>query len=178
MTTHVYHLVLAYTGRMHTKVSIVITRFLFQQVHTFQSATTLLRIKIIHTMCSMYQRKQEYIGYTSNCQERISKVSFSKSAKRSSYTGAYIASITKTRLFKYIETFMSKTENFQIKSSDIFHISAQKIHCGYSLEPPRRGNSNEYPQSMFSSRNKKNNEYSCKPQFYYIKVGFEGVKII
>ena len=24
----------------------------------------------------------------------------------------------------------------------------------------------------------KNNEYSSKPQFYYIKVGFKGVKII
>ena len=35
------------------------------------------------------------------------------------------------------------------KSSDIFHISAQNIDCGYSLEPPRRGGSNEYPQSMF-----------------------------
>ena len=28
------------------------------------------------------------------------------------------------------------------------------------------------------SRNKKNNEYPCKPQFYYIKVRFKGVKII
>ena len=72
-----------------------------------------------------------------------------------------------------------KTENFQIKKNfDIFHISAQNIDCGYSLEPPRRGGSNEYPQSMFMSRNKKNNVYPCKPQFYYIKVGFKGVKII
>ena len=31
----------------------------------------------------------------------------------------------------------------------IFHISAQNIDCGYSLEPPRWGGSNEYPQSMF-----------------------------
>ena len=86
--------------------------------------------------------------------------------------------ITKTRLFKYKENFRYKTENFQIKSSDIFHISAQKLDCGYSLEPPRRGCSNEYPQSMFLSRNKKNNVYPCKPQFYYIKVGFKGVSII
>ena len=71
-----------------------------------------------------------------------------------------------------------KMTNFQIKYSDIFHISAQNIDCGYSLEPPRRGRSNEYPQSMLSSRNKKNNVYPCKPQFYYIKVGFKGVKII
>ena len=37
--------------------------------------------------------------------------------------------------------------------------------------------SNEYPQSMLLSRNKKNNVYPCKPQFYYIKVGFKGVKV-
>ena len=30
---------------------------------------------------------------------------------------------------------------------------------------------------MFLNRNKKNNDYPCKPQFYYIKVGFKGVKI-
>ena len=28
-----------------------------------------------------------------------------------------------------------KSENFQVKNSDIFHISAQNIDCGYSLEP-------------------------------------------
>ena len=73
-----------------------------------------------------------------------------------------------------------KTENAWIKNSqtDIFHISAQNIDCGYSLEPPPRGGSNEYPQSMFFSRNKKNNVYPCKPKYYYIKVGFKGVKII
>ena len=31
----------------------------------------------------------------------------------------------------------------------IFLISAKNIDCGYSLEPPRRGGTNEYPQSMF-----------------------------
>ena len=72
----------------------------------------------------------------------------------------------------------SKNENFQIKTSDIFHISAQNIDCGYSLEPPLRGGSNENPHSMFLSRNKKNNVYPCKPQFYHIKVGFKGDKII
>ena len=74
--------------------------------------------------------------------------------------------------------YHQKMINFQIKYSDIFHISAKNIDCGYSLEPPRRGGSNEYPQSMFLSRNNKNNVYPCKPQFYYIKVGFKGVKII
>ena len=64
-----------------------------------------------------------------------------------------------------------KIENFQIKNSDIFHISAQNIDSGYSLELP-------CPQSMFLSRNKKSNVYPCKPQFYYIKVESKGVKII
>ena len=67
-----------------------------------------------------------------------------------------------------------KNENFQIKNSDIFHISAQNIDCEYSLETPRRGGSNEYPQSMFFSKIRQNNLYPCKPQFYYIKVGFKG----
>ena len=31
----------------------------------------------------------------------------------------------------------------------IFLVSAQNIDCGYSLEPPHRGGSNENPQSMF-----------------------------
>ena len=39
--------------------------------------------------------------------------------------------------------------------SDISHTSGQNIDYGYSLEPPRRGGSNEYPQFMFLSRNKK-----------------------
>ena len=44
------------------------------------------------------------------------------------------------------------------------------------LEPPRRGGSNEYPQSMFWSKNKKNRYTPANP-FYYIKVGFKGVFI-
>ena len=78
----------------------------------------------------------------------------------------------------------------------MFHISAQNkacehsfdcgysfvellcLDCGYSLEPPRRGGSNEYPQSMFLSRNKKNNVYPCKPQFYYVNSAVLGVEII
>ena len=87
--------------------------------------------------------------------------------------------ITKTRLFKYVENFTPK--NWKLldkKNSDSFSISAQNIDCRYSLEPPRRGGSNEYPQSMFLSRNKKNNVYPCKAKFYYIKVGFKAVKTI
>ena len=71
-----------------------------------------------------------------------------------------------------------KNENFQTKKSDIFHISAQNIDYGCLLEPPRRGGSNEYPQSMLLDRNKKHNVYPCKPQFYNINVEFKGDKIL
>ena len=75
-----------------------------------------------------------------------------------------------TKFFKVV-----KNENFQNKNFDIFLIFAQNIDCGYTLEPPRRGGSNEYPQSMFWSKNKKKWVYQCIPQFHYIKVGFKGV---
>ena len=87
--------------------------------------------------------------------------------------------IMKTRLLKYTENFTTKKKKiYRKKNTDINHISAQNIDCGYSLERPRRGGSNEYRQSVFLARNKKNNVYPCKPQFYYIKVGLKGVKII
>ena len=48
----------------------------------------------------------------------------------------------------------------------IFLISAQTIDCGYSLEPPRRGGSNEYPQSMFCAKiYEKISEF-----FFYLKI--------
>ena len=42
-----------------------------------------------------------------------------------------------------------KNDNFQMKKCDNFLIFAQNIDCGYTLEPPHGGGSNEYPQSMF-----------------------------
>ena len=73
-----------------------------------------------------------------------------------------------------LKIFTTKNWKFSDKNSDIFHTSAQNIDCGHSLEPPRRGGSNEYLQSMFLSRNKKNNLYFCQPQFYYTKVVSKG----
>ena len=63
----------------------------------------------------------------------------------------------------YRKFYHQKNEIFQIKNFDILHISTQNIDRGYSLEPPRRGGSNEYPQSMFLSGNKKNNVYPVNP---------------
>ena len=47
----------------------------------------------------------------------------------------------------------------------IFLIFAQNIDCGYMLEPPRRGGSNEYPQSMFWRKIKKNRYTPAHPSF-------------
>ena len=48
-----------------------------------------------------------------------------------------------------LRILLPKNENFLMKNSGSFHISVQNIDCVYSLEPPRRGGSNEYHQSMF-----------------------------
>ena len=61
---------------------------------------------------------------------------------------------------------LCKNDNFQMKFFDIF---AQNIDCGYMLEPPQRGGSNEYPQSMFWSKNKKY-VYPSKPHIFYMSL--------
>ena len=71
--------------------------------------------------------------------------------------------------------FGCKNKNFHWKNFDIFLIFAQNIDCGDTLEPPRRV-SNEYPQSMFWSKNKKNRYTPAYPSFLY-KSGFKGVYI-
>ena len=78
----------------------------------------------------------------------------------------------------YWKIYHQKNENFQIKILIFFIFLLKNIDWRYSLEPPRRGGSNGYPQFMFLSRNKTNNVYPYKPHFYYIKVGFKGVNFI
>ena len=50
-----------------------------------------------------------------------------------------------TDIFKVVKPVKFSVDFF----FEIFLIFAQNIDCGYSLEPPRRGGSNVYPQSMF-----------------------------
>ena len=67
---------------------------------------------------------------------------------------------------QYTEILLAlKIENVQLKNVEIFLIFAQNIDCGYTLEPPRRGGSNEYPQSMFWSKNKENRYTPAYPSF-------------
>ena len=59
-------------------------------------------------------------------------------------------SITKTRLYNF-DPLTSHIYILKLGFTGvyiIFLISTQNIDCGYSLEPPRWGGSNEYPQSM------------------------------
>ena len=67
---------------------------------------------------------------------------------------------------QYTEKFFScKNSKFRWKNLDISDILAQNIHCGYTLEPPRRGGSNEYPQCMFWIKNKKIRCTPANPSF-------------
>ena len=43
----------------------------------------------------------------------------------------------------YRKFYHQNNETFQIKILIFFHISVQNIACGYSLEPPRLGGTNE-----------------------------------
>ena len=67
---------------------------------------------------------------------------------------------------KYTASFHGcKNVYFQMNFFNIFLIFAQNIDCGYSLEPPYGGSSNEYPQSMFWSKNKKKKYTPVNPSF-------------
>ena len=54
----------------------------------------------------------------------------------------------------------------------IFLILLENIDCGYSLEPPRRGGSNEYPQSMFWAKLWKISEFFYLKIFSFLEVKF------
>ena len=56
--------------------------------------------------------------------------------------------ITKTRLYNFDSLKPHLKLNWCLQGYTIFLILLKNIDCGYSLEPPRRGGCNEYPQSM------------------------------
>ena len=61
---------------------------------------------------------------------------------------------------------------FRLKFFDYFHIFAKNIFCGYTLEPVLTSTHN----ICFRAKIRKN-VYPCKPQFYYIRAGCNGVFI-
>ena len=61
--------------------------------------------------------------------------------------------INKARLYNIHRFFFSAEKmKFSSKQIDIFNIFAQNIDCGYMLETPRRGGSNEFPQSVLDKK--------------------------
>ena len=69
--------------------------------------------------------------------------------KRLFFCSSSLLALRKHAYSNILKILPPKNENFQKKISDIFHISAQNIDCEYSLEPPRRGGSNEYLDLCF-----------------------------
>ena len=55
----------------------------------------------------------------------------------------------------YYIIFPNQKMKISLEKMIFFNIVAQNIHCGYTLEPPGRGESNEYPQCMFGSKIRK-----------------------
>ena len=71
-----------------------------------------------------------------------------------------------------------KMKKNQIKNSDIFHISAKKHKLWILVRTSSTRRFERVHTICVLSRNKKNNVYPCKPQFYFIKLGLKGVNII
>ena len=110
--------------------------------------------------------------------EEISKIIFELSSNIIKYAPYFFCCFTIWGLYKEINHYDyrpkqfnansngCRSDNFQLKFSFLFLIFAQNIDCGYTLERVH---------SIYVSE--QNNVYPCKPQFYYIKVGFKGVCI-
>ena len=84
---------------------------------------------------------------------KVQKLYFN--VNKSIATMCFIISLRNYACSNILKISPPKTESFQIKNLDILHIAAKNIDCRYALKPPYRGGSNEYPQFMFLSRNKK-----------------------
>ena len=80
------------------------------------------------TMCHMYQKQVQIKNENKSIRFHFKNMSMQ-------YTGFFFLVV---RNLKFHLIFVYS-----------FLIFAQNIVCGYSLEPPRRGGSNVYPQSMF-----------------------------
>ena len=74
----------------------------------------------------------------------------------------------------YWKFYHQKMKIFRWKILIYFSYFCSKHRLWVLIRTAQWGSSNKYPQAMFLSRNKKNNVYSYKLQFYCIKVGFKG----
>ena len=86
--------------------------------------------------------------------------------------------ITKTCLFKYTENFTTKNEVLDKKNLIFFIFLLKTYTVGTRWNRLTEAILTSTQNLCFGQKYEKNNVYSCKPQFYYIKVGFKRVKII
>ena len=119
--------------------------FFFFFFQTDMPLPTLLLSQVLDYLCLLCRFADEKLNHTRTnkfvilrCKQKYGEVSVKQNTSLSFQVDFLI---TKTSLFKYTENFTTKKWKFSDKQSDIFHTSAQKIDCGYSLEPPRRGGS-------------------------------------
>ena len=68
-----------------------------------------------------------------------------------------------------------KNGNFHLNFFDYFHIFAQNIDSGYTLEPPHNEAVLTSTHNLCFGAKIKKKAIPCKPQFCYIKVGCKGV---
>ena len=61
----------------------------------------------------------------------------SKTSLITGHNQFYLMALRKHAYSNILKILPPKNEIFHIKNSDIFHVSAQNIDYGYSLEPPR-----------------------------------------
>ena len=93
----------------------------------------------------------------------------------------FLVNILKKRLIKYIENSTTSDKKILIFFSYLSSNKKKNEDCGYSLEPPRLGGSNEYPylwgfflfvfffckiRKMMYSSEKKNNRFIFKSGVY------------
>ena len=79
---------------------------------------------------------------------------------------------------QYTEIFSAEKWKISLEIFSYFYFfrSKQTLRIQYTLEPPRRGGSNEYPLCMFWIKNKKVRYTPPNPSFFFfnLKVVFKG----
>ena len=91
--------------------------------------------------------------------------------------GCYLQHYENKPIQIYWKFYHQKMKIFSWKILIFFHISAHNIDCWYSLEPPHRGGSNKYPQSMFWAEIRKIMYTPVNPSFTIEKWGLRGSKL-
>ena len=89
-----------------------------------------------------------------------------------------LLSITKTCIFKYTENFTIKKWIFSDKTFWYFSCFCSKHILRILVRTASTRRFWRVSTIYVFEQKWENNVYPCKPQFYYIKVGFKGVKII